>query len=92
MLRDGTGSASMGYHAVHAACADGDDQELRRCIEGLDVDRDGLFDRHDPKKMDGDALEHRLVGAVVADAEHARVRAALGPPRLPRLEKECELA
>jgi len=38
----------MGYHAVHAACADGDDQELRRCIEGLDVDRDGLFDRHDP--------------------------------------------
>ena len=38
----------MGYDALHAACADGDDQELRRCIEGLDVDRDGLFDRHDP--------------------------------------------
>jgi len=38
----------MGFEAVHTASAAGDDQELRRCIEGLDVDRDGLFNRHDP--------------------------------------------
>ena len=39
----------MGYEAAHTASATGDDQELRRCIEGLDVDRDGLFNRHDPQ-------------------------------------------
>ena len=39
----------MGHDAVHTACTTGDDQELRRCIEGLDADRDGLFDRRDPQ-------------------------------------------
>jgi hypothetical protein len=36
----------MGYTALHSAAAEGDAQEIRRCFEGLDVDRDGLFDRH----------------------------------------------
>ena len=39
----------MGYDAVHTASSTGDDQEIRRCIEGLDVDRDGLFNRHEPQ-------------------------------------------
>lgn len=34
---------------MHAAAAEGDDQELRKCLEGLDIDRDGLFDRTDPQ-------------------------------------------
>jgi ankyrin repeat protein len=38
----------MGYESSLSAAAVGDDQELRRCIEGLDVDRDGFFNRHDP--------------------------------------------
>eukprot|EP00961_Rhodomonas_salina_P249042 3365755-Rhodomonas_salina.4 len=29
----------MGFEAVHAAAAEGDDQELRKCLEGLDKDR-----------------------------------------------------
>lgn len=39
----------MGFEGVHAAAAEGDDQELRKCLEGLDIDRDGLFDRTDPQ-------------------------------------------
>ena len=39
----------MGYESVHSSAAEGDDQELRRCLEGLDVDRDGIFDRADPE-------------------------------------------
>lgn len=38
----------MGFEAVHAAAAEGDDQELRKCLEGLDKDRNGLFDRENP--------------------------------------------
>eukprot|EP00282_Hemiselmis_andersenii_P008099 CAMPEP_0114121222 /NCGR_PEP_ID=MMETSP0043_2-20121206/7065_1 /TAXON_ID=464988 /ORGANISM="Hemiselmis andersenii, Strain CCMP644" /LENGTH=439 /DNA_ID=CAMNT_0001213893 /DNA_START=333 /DNA_END=1649 /DNA_ORIENTATION=- len=38
----------MGFTALHSAATEGDTQEIRRCIEGLDVDRDGLFNRHDP--------------------------------------------
>ncbi len=38
----------MGFEPSLSAAADGDGQELRKCIEGLDVDRDGLFNRHNP--------------------------------------------
>ena len=41
-------AGTMGFEGVHAAAAEGDDQELRKCLEGLDIDRDGLFDRSDP--------------------------------------------
>ena len=29
----------MGFESLHAAAAEGDDQELRKRVEGLDVDR-----------------------------------------------------
>ena len=32
----------MGYESIHAAAAEGDDQELRKRVEGLDVDRSNL--------------------------------------------------
>ena len=44
-----------------------------------------------PQVLDGPSVAPRDARRLAARV-HARVRAALGPPRLPRLEKECELA